>query len=124
VADDYFSEEYALGVDGKSDFKSRFLAWHLFGAYKTKAPIDWEAPDYYQPLLKKNVSLDQCYWHYKKTRELTDKLRLREYPSYDSEAFLLGGESFFDTDAIQYYLNNVQKPISEGVYVSSLQATN
>lgn len=120
VADDFFSEEYYLGKEGKSDFKSRFLAWHRFGAYTLEAPKKWEVPEYYDGLIKEAVSTDQCYWHYKKTRELTDKLRMREYPSYDTEAFLLGGDPFFSTDALQYYINNTKDPIEEAHYVQTL----
>ena len=120
VADDYFSSEYALGKDGISDYKSRFLAWHLFGAYTLEAPAGWQPPQYYDPLLKLGVTYDQCYWHFKKTRGLTDKLRLREYPSYDTEAFLLGGDSFFDPEAIMYYMDKIQEPIKESRYAAAL----
>jgi len=118
VADDFFSSEYHLGKDGKSDFKSRFLAWYLFGAYKTEAPAGWIAPEYYQGL--EGVTKDQCYWHFKKTRELTDKRRMREYPTTDVEAFLLGGDPFFDADSLMHYSNQIKKPIKEGLYVSVL----
>lgn len=120
VADDYFSSEYYLGKEGKSDFKSRFLAWYLFGAYTTKAPLHWKPPEYYDGILKEGVTYDQCYWHFKKTRELSDKRRMREYPTTDTEAFLLGGDPFFDSDALLWYSNHTQKPIKEGLYVSSL----
>ena len=120
VADDFFSEEYALGKEGQSDFKSRFLAWNLFSAYSTPAPAGWEPPSYYEPLLQEGVTEDQCYWHFQKTRGLTSKLRLREYPSYDSEAFLLGGDPFFGVDALTYYQTQITEPIKEAEYATSL----
>lgn len=120
VADDFFSSEYQLGKDGVSDFKSRFLAWHLFGAYTKPAPSDWTPPEYYDQVRKEGVTTDQCYWHYEKTRGLTDKRRLREYPTSDTEAFLLGGDPFFDADALLHYTNKVRTPLKESLYVQAL----
>jgi hypothetical protein len=120
VADDYFSSEYYMGKDGVSDFKSRFLAWHLFGAYRKPAPEDWTPPEYYDAIIREGVDKDQCYWHYEKTRGLTDKRRLREYPTSDTEAFLLGGEPFFDAEALLWYTNNTKKTIRRADYALSL----
>lgn len=120
VADDFFNEEYYLGKDGISEFKSRFLAWHLFGAYTKQAPEDWTPPVYYDGIRKNGVSVNQCYWHFEKTRGLTDKRRMREYPTSDTEAFLLGGDPFFDTDALVYYTNSIIKPIKTAEYVGAL----
>lgn len=121
VADDFFSGEYQLGKDGKSDFKSRFLAWYRMGTYTKEAPYGWEPPAYYDGIRSdKGTTVDQCYWHFVKTRELTDKLRMREYPTTDTEAFLLGGDPFFDTDALVHYTNHIQEPIKEVEYATAL----
>lgn len=120
VADDFFSEEYELGKEGKSDFKSRFLAWYRMGAYQHESPIDWEPPAYYDSIREAGITIDQCYWHFKKTRGLTSKLRMREYPTTDTEAFLLGGDPFFSSDALVHYTNNTQKPLKEVEYASAL----
>lgn len=120
VSDDFFSEEYQLGKDGQSDFKSRFLAWNKFGAYSTPAPGGWTPPSYYDPLIKEGVTIDQCYWHFVKTRGLTSKLKMREYPSYDSEAFLLGGDPYFSSEALIHYSKQVEAPLKEVEYASSL----
>lgn len=120
VADDFFSEEYHLGKDGISDFKSRFLAWHLFGNYTTPAPKDWKPPEYYDVLQSEGVTIDQCYWHFVKTRGLEDKRRLREYPSDSSEAFLLGGSPFFSVEGLMYYSKNVLKPVKTAEFVGAL----
>ena len=120
VADDYFSSEYYLAKDGVSDFKSRFLAWHLFGAYRKPAPDDWIPPEYYDGIIKDGVDRDQCYWHFEKTRGLTDKRRLREYPTSDTEAFLLGGDPFFEAEALLWYTNQTTKPIKKAEYALSL----
>ena len=41
LASDYYAEEYYLGKDGKSPFKSRFIAWYSHKAYskRTRAPL-------------------------------------------------------------------------------------
>lgn len=118
VADNFFAEEYQAGKDGRSQFKSRFLAWHLFGAYSSKAPKDWEMPSYYSQI--PNVTRDQAYWHYMKTNGLTSKLEMREFPTTDTEAFLLGGDPYFQDDALVYYNSSVKKPVKEADYVSAL----
>ena len=118
VADNFFAEEYQAGKDGRSQFKSRFLAWHLFGEYSTKAPINWEMPEYYQQI--PNITPDQAYWHFRKTNGLTSKLEMREFPTTDTEAFLLGGDPYFSDDSIVYYNSLIAKPIKEGDYVSAL----
>lgn len=120
VSDDFFNSEYQLGKDGISDFKSRFLAWHLFSAYAKPAPEDWQPPAYYDAIRSEGVSIDQCYWHFCKTRSLEDKRRLREYPTSDSEAFLLGGDPFFDSDALTFYATMIRKPIKETMYAQTL----
>ena len=121
MAGDYFATEYQIGKDGISDFKSRFLAWYLHKDYSKDAPKGWEVPEYYSALIRDGLATkDQCYWHYEKTRGLSDKKRLREYPTFDTEAFLLSGTSFFDGDAMIHYNNLIQKPIKEVLYVGSL----
>lgn len=118
VADNFFAEQYQAGKDGRSQFRSRFLAWHLFGAYSSKAPSDWEMPAYYSQI--PNITRDQAYWHFTKTNGLTSKLEMREFPTTDTEAFLLGGDPYFSDDAIVYYNSCEKTPIKEGNYVSAL----
>lgn len=121
MAGDYFSKEYQAGKDGKSEFHSRFLAWYMHKPYRREAPASWSAPEYYHKLLLDHMATnDQCFWHFIKTRELTDKKRLREYPTYDYEAFLMSGTGFFDELAMLYHRNRVRKPIKEALYVGSL----
>ena len=118
VADNFFAEEYQAGKDGRSQFKSRFLAWHLFGAYQDKAPTNWEMPEYYKQIPK--VTKDQAYWHFMKTNGLTSKLEMREFPTTDTEAFLLGGDPYFSDDAIVHYNSKIREPKKEAEYVSAL----
>lgn len=112
LASDYYAEEYYLGKEGKSDFKSRFMAWYSFKEYSTEPPIDWHAPEYYTKLIKDGLAtVSQCYWHFQKTRGLEDKGKLREYPTYDREAFLLSGSTFFTGEALMHYQNSIMKPL-------------
>ena len=118
---DHFALEYYKGKEGRGDYRSQFLAWYLYKDYTKTAPEEWTLPEYYQGLVDKGYATrDQCYWHYQKTDELTDKHELREYPTYDYEAFIAGGTTFFDSDALLYYQNAIQKPIKEVLYASSL----
>lgn len=118
VADNFFAEEYQAGKDGRSQFKSRFLAWHLFGAYQTKAPSDWSIPEYYNQI--PGIKRDQAYWHYITTKGLEDKLEMREFPTTDTEAFLLGGNPYFQNDALVHYNSMIKTPLKEAEYVSAL----
>lgn len=112
LASDYYAEEYYLGKDGKSDFISRFMAWYTFKDYQKQAPEGWEVPEYYSKLVEDGLAtVNQCYWHFMKTRGLQDKGKLREYPTYDREAFLLSGTGFFDGEALLHYTNNIQEPV-------------
>jgi len=120
VADDFFAEEYQHGVDGISEFKSRFLAWHLMGAYTKPAPKGWTPPEYYDAVIADGVSHDQCYWHFEKTRGLTSSRRLREYPTTDDEAFLLGGDPFFSQEALIHYSKAIRKPKKAVEFVGAL----
>jgi hypothetical protein len=118
---DYFAEEYYKAKDGRGDYKSRFLAWYLYKDYSKPAPEGWEVPDYYKELVASgDATVDQCYWHYEKTDNLQDKHELREYPTYDFEAFIAGGSPFFSQDALLHYVRKVTQPIKEVEYVSSL----
>ena len=121
LASDYYAREYQLGKDGKSGFKSRFLAWFSHKTYTLEAPDGWEVPEYYEKIYVDGLAtIDQCYWHYMKTRQLKDKKRMREYPTSEREAFLFSGEAYFDADALLKYMNSVQDPIRKVEYATAL----
>lgn len=121
MAGDFFSLEYQAGKDGKSEFKSRFMAWYLFKEYQTPAVDGWVAPAYYHRLLKEGMAtINQCFWHFVKTRELQNKKRLREYPTYDYEAFLMAGTTFFDDFARLWHQNRIRQPLKKALYVQAL----
>lgn len=118
---DYFSEEYQLGKEGKSAFKSRFIAWYQHKEYAAPAPESWSIPEYYSQLLRDGLaSPDQAYWHYQQTKGLTDKEELREYPTYDYEAFLMSGTVLFGSDALIHYQNSFKEPKKAMEYVQAL----
>ncbi len=118
---DHFADEYQKGKDGRGMYKSRFLAWYLFKDYTLKAPDDWVLPEYYRVLFDtKQATIDQCYWHYISTDELNDKHELREYPTYDYEAFLQGGDPFFNSDSLVHYTNEIKTPMKVVEYASAL----
>jgi len=48
-----------------------------------------------------------------KNKELGDRLFMQEYPETPEKAFILSGTSYFDQDAMQFYLDNVREPIHE-----------
>lgn len=119
---DYFAIEYKLGKEGRSDFHSRFLGWFMQSReYRREPPKGWQPPDYYDKLLSDGLAdIEQCYWHFEKTRGLTDKEKMRENPTYETEAFILGGKKFFNEEVLLEYQNRVREPISQGMYVSAL----
>lgn len=120
LAGDYFATEYAEGKDGISPFKSRFIAWFSYKAYSTPCPPDWPLPAYYQQLFNNGLATrDQCYWHWVQTKGLQDKEELREYPTYDTEAFLYGGKTFFNSDALIFHTSRIKTPIKEALYVQA-----
>lgn len=118
---DHFANEYYKGKEGRGRYKSRFLVWYLNPEYSQEAPKGWTLPEYYQAIVDKgDATVDQCYWHFVTTDELSDKHEMREYPTYDYEAFLHGGSPFFSAEALVYYTNNIKKALKTVEYASSL----
>lgn len=114
---DYFGQEYYKGKEGRGVFKSRFMAWYQHPEYHLEPPKKWQRPEYYAELPATDA---QCFWHYTETDELNDKLALREYPTYDHEAFIAGGESFFSKDALLEAIKLISEPVKTGEYVQAL----
>lgn len=117
LSGDYWHKEYQMGKKPLARYKSRFFAWYLHKEYTLKAPTSWKPISYYDPILALGVTIDQCYWHYTTCVDPNnptefDLDELREYPTYDVEAFLLGGDPYFDKKAIEYYSKLVRKPLA------------
>lgn len=118
---DFFSTEYYKGKNGESEFKSRFMAWYLHKDYRRTVPEDFLLPEYYEPLVAQGLAdLEQCYWHWMKTRQLKSRKKLREYPTYDYESFLLAGTGYFDEQALLFHRLRVIKPIKESRFIHAL----
>lgn len=115
LSGDYFHTDYKQGKDGISEYRSRFFGWYLHKEYTRQAPEDWNVPDYYSKLIANGkADINQCYWHYVKTKGLTDLEELREYPTNDTEAFLVGGKPYFSKESIIYYDNLSKEPLYTG----------
>lgn len=65
----------------------------------------------------KRLELEQLYWYYKKYEGYIDKrLIQQEYPCSPKEAFLLSGQTVFDTEKLLARIENVPKPIKTGYF--------
>lgn len=121
MAGDFFSREYDAGKNGKSEYHSRFMAWYLHKEYNRAHPQGWVPPEYYHRLIADGeATLDQAYWHFVKTRELQNRKRLREYPTYDYEAFMMQGTTYFDDFARIWHANRIKKPMKVAQFAEAL----
>lgn len=117
---DFFAEEYFRGVEGQSDFKSRFLGWWLHKEYSKQPPVSWVMPAEYKKIHDKyGATAQQCYWHFLKVSHAKDpKLMRREYPLDESEAFIGDGTQYFDPMLTKVYSEGIKQPISRDlIYV-------
>jgi len=117
---DYWQTEYDNGKLPGSRYKSRFFGWWLHKEYALDPPSDWVPPKYYHQIIAEHgITRAQCYWHHVATRNPKnhnefDLEELREYPTYDTEAFLLGGDPYFEKEAIMFYQGLIKKPMIIG----------
>lgn len=126
LSGDYFQKEYDNGKLAGARYKSRFFGWYLHKEYQLPAPTDWQPSKYYDQIRSEHdVSIDQCYWHHVTTRdqrnhEEFDLEELREYPTYDVEAFLLSGNPYFSKEALVYYTGLIRQPLAVGSTLSEV----
>lgn len=67
---------------------------------------------------EKQLSDNQLYWYFKKYEGYIDKdLIKQEYPCTPKEAFLLSGQTVFDTAILLNRLENAPKPIKTGYFI-------
>lgn len=65
----------------------------------------------------KKLSLEQLHWYYEKHNKYIDKRLIRqEYPCTPDEAFLLSGETVFDTEKLEERLTKIPKPLKVGYF--------
>lgn len=117
---DFFAEEYYRGLEGKSEFKSRFLGWWLHKEYSKEPPVAWLMPPEYKKIHDKyGATSAQCYWHWYKVSHAKDpKLMMREYPVDEGDAFIGDGTQYFDPMLTKYYLEFIKEPLGSNlIYV-------
>lgn len=67
---------------------------------------------------KKHLKTEQLYWYYKKYEGYIDKRLIKqEYPCTPQEAFLLSGDTVFDTEKILARLADIPRPIKVGYFL-------
>lgn len=114
---DFFAQEYFRGVNGESEFKSRFLGWWLHKEYSKQPPLDWVMPPEYKKIHDRyGATASQCYWHWFKVKHSKDPaLFKREYPTDESEAFIGDGTQYFDNFIIKQYTDGIKQTITQNV---------
>lgn len=66
----------------------------------------------YQPLFFRASDFYDEVFLQQKRKELGERLYKQEYPDNPLEAFITSGETYFDQEAMQYYLEQAKEPIS------------
>ena len=67
---------------------------------------------------EKKLNDNQLYWYFKKYEGYIDKnLIKQEYPCTPKEAFLLSGQTVFDTEILLNRLESAPKPIKTGYFI-------
>ena len=77
--------------------------------------------------LRDDVKLEpeQLYWYFKKYNKNIDKKKIRqEYPCSPDEAFLLSGDTVFNTENIIARLQRIPRPIKIGYFIYDYVDTN
>jgi hypothetical protein len=65
----------------------------------------------------KKIEPEAARWYFRKYEEIIDKRLIRqEYPCTPEEAFLLSGDTVFDTEKLTARLQTVKKPIKAGYF--------
>ena len=135
---DHFYSEYMRAKNGESEYAAVFIAWWELPEYsrpfdsdkgksqfefeinKTIINIDTNKPEKSEELLLKekySLSLEQLNWRRWTIQNKCDgdsELFCQEYPSDDTEAFLVSGRPVFDRKATTQYALNTKKPIAVG----------
>lgn len=114
------TSEYRINIINKEE-KDKFI-----NNIDTKKDWIWERLKWLKDT--KNLDLEQLYWYYKKYEGYLDKeLIKQEYPCSPGEAFLLSGQSVFDTEKILERLQVIKEPLKVGYFTydyDGLKITN
>lgn len=72
----------------------------------------------------KHLELEQLYWYFKKYESYIDKKLIRqEYPCSPEEAFLLSGETVFNTEKLLARINTLPRPLKIGYFTYNYDDT-
>lgn len=129
MEDDFFYNEFFLGLEPETVFTSRFFEWWLTSEYIVPLPKGYKFSARENELVQRynletkmksfNWSIEQFNWYIKKLVSSQDPREIvREYPCTAEEAFMGQGERYFDTDALNFYrLEKQLEPIKTGELV-------
>lgn len=83
-----------------------------FNAFKTLWDDSVLGETAYQPLFFRASDFYSVETLEQKRKELGERLYNQEYPDSAIQAFITSGDSYFDKDAMQYYLDNAKETIN------------
>lgn len=114
------TKEYRLNFPG-SDIEKEFLK-----NIETSTDWIWERLKWLKDI--KRLDNEQLYWYFKKYEGYIDKQLIKqEYPCSPQEAFLLSGQTVFDTEVLLSRLQRIEKPLMTGYFTydyDGLKITN
>lgn len=122
------NDYYDMWVSGV--YINCFYEWWRTPEYSTKFESDNARKDFEKTfngsgwiterlnwLRERGVSLEQCYWYYKKYVTYLDKeLIKQEYPCTAEEAFLMSGRPVFDLEKVAQRISDLEKRYKECPY--------
>lgn len=112
---DYYHGEIERSRKNDSAFKFRFFAWFEDPQYQLEQEDFDPSEEERAMMLRYNLTPWQIAWYRAKMSEFKTKaLGLREYPSNPEEAFLSGGDAFFDVDVTKKMYDNIREPLKVG----------
>lgn len=110
-----------------------FYEWWRTPEYRIEFPTPAAKEDFIKEIRKKEgwiyerlrwlleikgLEAEQVNWYFRKYEEIIDKRLIRqEYPCTPEEAFLLSGDTVFDTEKITARLQIIPKPIKTGYFI-------
>lgn len=97
----FFYSLYHKAMEEDSAFSARFFPWFMLEEYQLAAPTNFQVSEEENRVQQLyNLTDDQIFWRRLKEKTLGDKFE-QEYPSNVEEAFLLSGQGFFSSEALQ-----------------------
>lgn len=115
----YFHDFWKQAENGENDYVPLFFPWYLDKSYVK--PYDGFELDDYEKAIKKRykLSLKQLAWRRYAIRNLChndEQLFRQEYPISPDEAFIVSGNSVFNTEKVLNRINQLKEPIDKGYF--------